>query len=382
MKQKHPLRRIILGSLAVAVLAAPVAGAGCGAGFAPISQVDSLRVLGVVADKPYAQPGENVTFTMTYDDRSKATPLIVWLGRCFDPIGDEYFGCYQQLGAALGGFDPSHLPPGVGFGDTFTLTLPEDIISRRPMPTGNIPYYGIAFVFFAVCDGTLQPVQPEGTGLAGSFPIGCFDSMGNRLGADRFVPGYTQVYAFADGRTNQNPRVVTDDGKPGNVGGIIVEKLDVNDDLVSGGAVGPGDTVDSCFVSEADRQLSGCGRTDPYQVCTQYQITVDVPDDVAELDPSTTDMNNNPLHEVVWVDYFADRGDVDNPILLVSDATLGIQRGTDGLGNPQDQFATKWIAPPSVLTDAGPVSQTVNIWAVVHDSRGGETVVTRRLTVQ
>ena len=74
-------------------------------------------------------------------------------------------------------------------------------------------------MFFAVCAGSIEPLS-AGTGGGGGaagpgrygevpgFPIGCFDASGQQLGADSFVPGYTQVYAFADGRTNHNPVVL------------------------------------------------------------------------------------------------------------------------------------------------------------------------------
>ncbi len=68
MKRKSILRRAVLASLVVAAFAAPALGSGCGGGYAPISQVDGLRVLAVIADKPYAQPGDTVTFKMTYSD--------------------------------------------------------------------------------------------------------------------------------------------------------------------------------------------------------------------------------------------------------------------------------------------------------------------------
>jgi hypothetical protein len=380
---KH-VRRAILGSLALAMLAAPVLASGCAAGFEPISQVDTLRVLAVVADKPYAQPGDQVTLEMTYDNPSGAKPLVAWVAGCVNPPGGQYYLCYEQLAPVLQSFASGQLPPGVGLGDTFTFTVPDmpgmqGILSPPACTSPSARSYGVAYVFFAVCNGTLGPAPSEGSGLAGSFPIGCFDSMGNPLGENDFVPGYTQVYAFCDKRTNQNPRIAIGDG----FGGIVVQKIDADDNLVSGGTVGPNDTLDSCPVAEADRSTSGgCGKTDPYQACTGYQITVDVPDDVAEPDPSSTDMNGNELHEIVWVDYFADGGDIDSPVLLVSDATTGIQRGTDGLGNPQNKFATRWVAPSPVDVDGSPTTQTVNIWAVVHDSRGGETVATRQLTVQ
>jgi hypothetical protein len=400
-KHKGPLRRAILGTLALALLALPAAFSGCAAGFAPISQVSSLRVIAVTADNPYAQPGDPVHFQMYYDNPpSGGTPLIAWMG-CYDPDGNQYYNCYPQLKAQLNALASGHIPPGA-IGDTFTYTLPPDIISKRTPPPSSstmppsdpciydgAPIYGTAYVFFVVCNGTFGAVPPEGNGLAGSFPVGCFDSEGKRLDADNFVPGYTQVYAFCDTTiTNKNPSFITDDGKPGNVNGIIVQALDANDDVVGDGGVGDAGTVTACNVSEASRNASGgCGRTDPYKACARYQITVDVPEDVAEIDPTTTDMTTHQrLHEIVWVDYFADQGDIDTPLLLVADAASGkLQRNDDGT----DKFATRWVGPPPAppddggadAGDGGVATQAVNIWAVLRDSRGGVAVAQRQLIV-
>ena len=358
MKTRHPLRRFILASLALAAFAGPAAASGCSVGFAPISQVDGLRVFAVVADKPYARPGDAVTFHMTYDaPGSAAPPQIVWFGGCFDPDGDAYYNCYPQLASVFQGFDPTHLPPGlVGVGDSFTLDLPADLISSRPKPNNGQPYYGVAFVFFAVCEGTLgpAPIDDAGTGLAGSFPLGCFGPDGKALGADSFVPGYTQVYAFADGRMNLNP-TFTDEG---------LTLTNASDDAavdVDAGDAG----VTTCSVP-ADERLgpSGCGRPDPFQACTEYQLSVHVPADVAEVDPDGKTTDGRPLNEVVWVDYFADQGNIDSPVLLINDATTGLQPA----------YATNWVAPPT--------PGKVNFWAVVHDSRGGEAVIQTSVDVQ
>src|SRR5262249_13422247 len=135
---------------------------------------------------------------------------IYWLGGCFDPVADQYYACYDQLLAAYRKFtditDIKDLPDGVGFGPTFTLKIPDDIVTRREQPQ-NGPYYGLAYVFFLACPGTPGLVSAEGTGRAGSFPVGCFDADGKRLGPDSFVAGYTQVYVFDDGRTNANPPI-------------------------------------------------------------------------------------------------------------------------------------------------------------------------------
>src|SRR5262249_13071880 len=145
------------------------------------------------------------------DSREREDPTIVWLGGCFDPPGDQYFACYEQLADLLqkaGDIDALAATGLAGRGPRFMLKLPEDIVSRRPEPADGAPWYGIAYVFFVACAGELRPVPPEGTGAAGYFPIGCFSKKtGERLGADDFVPGFTQIYVFADGRPNTNPTI-------------------------------------------------------------------------------------------------------------------------------------------------------------------------------
>lgn len=372
MEKKTPsrARRFILASVALAMLGGHALSSGCAAGFAPISNVDGLRVLAVQADKPYAKPGDKVTFEMTYwdgfvdpaDPEASRQINVVWLGGCFDPPGDAYYGCYASLGTQLGSlfsadFNPATDIPKLlatglfGIGDRYTLTLPEDIVSRRPKPTGGAPYYGIAYVFFLACAGEIRPVPQEGTGAAGSFPIGCFKTGTNeRLGQDSFVPGYTQVYAFADGRTNENP-VVT--------GMSIDGKRFLKDDIIE---------VEACPIT-ADERLGppGCGRADPSKDCKNYEIDITLPEDdglVAEIDPDARQPDGTNLRESVWVDYFADKGSFNAPIKLVSDAVEGVQ----------DSHSVDY-SPPA---DAGPV----RIWAVVHDARGGQRVVTRNLRVK
>jgi hypothetical protein len=366
MKQhrRSPLRRTLLAGAAMAALAAPAASSGCGGGFDSVSKIEGLRVLAVTEDKPYAQPGEEVSFEMVFEDgyvdpttkEPVSRPIeILWLGGCFDPDGDAYYGCYSQLGPVLQGAQAAlksgmGLPPDlpIGLGKKFTLTLPEDIISRRPAPSTG-PHYGVAYVFFAVCAGTLGPVPPDSSGRAGAFPLGCFDSDGNRLGADSFVPGYTQIYSFEDGRSNGNPTVnaVLFDGESVDEGpdhAVTVKKCDVSDDTRN--------------------QPPGCGKQDPFTACKAVKIDVDVPKDVADVDPDGVSEDGKPLHEVVWVDYFADKGDFDSEVRLVSDATTGIL----------PDHSTSWIAPqaPGLAT----------VWAVVHDARGGATVSQRYIKVE
>ena len=234
-------------------------------------------------------------------------------------------------------------------------------------------------MFFAACAGTLQPVPPSGNGAAGSFPLGCFDSQGNQLGADSFVPGYTEVYAFADGRTNANPvsnGIIVEGATL--IGGGAEEAADgggdagADDGGVDGGADDGGIdggadagasggivVVKECPIPESTRLLNaGCNQADPFSTCTAYTVDVDVDAGIADHDDA-----GKPL-EAVWVDYFAEQGDFDTPTLLVSNQVTGLT----------STHSSKYIAPPQ----AG----VVQLWAVLHDSRGGASVLTGFVTVE
>src|SRR5262245_23224246 len=114
--RKLRLRRALLAGGALLVAAAEVP-LGCAGGFDPPSKVSSLRIFSVQAETPYADPGATVTFKMDYKDAAGAEKegaaerpvTIAWIGGCFDPPGDDYFGCYSQVtpqlsgGASLGG---------------------------------------------------------------------------------------------------------------------------------------------------------------------------------------------------------------------------------------------------------------------------------------
>lgn len=360
MEKHAPFRRLVLGSLALAMLGGPAAASGCAADFAPISEIDGLRVLAVEADKPYAAPGETVKLAMTHVDSRPDAPNtnVFWIGGCYNPPGDLYYACYEQLRSRfpdLTNIDALIQSGLGGIGSDFSLTLPNDLITSRPEPADGAPWYGVAFVFFVACNGYPGLVPPEGTGEAGYFPIGCFDRPhtekgAQRLGAANFVPGYTQIYAFADGRRNENPTILG---------------MKTKDDLIFDDKPEEIRAAEPCPVSENDRHAApGCGRPDPTKDCTVYDISVEVPKDVAEIDPSAKQADGKPLRETVWVDYFADRGTFTADAKLVSDAVEGYR--------PEHEVG--FIPPP----DPGPV----RVWAVVHDNRGGQSVIDRTIMVK
>lgn len=349
-------RRRALWAILCGALMAKAASPGCAAGNDPPSKINSLRVLAVTADKPYAAPGETVNFAMDLHDGSESgRPIqITWIGGCFDPEGDLYYVCFEDLKKAFNGAagSASEVTIAQGNGLTeFSLVLPEDIISRRPPPAAG-PHYGIAYVFFMACAGTLQLLPEAASGEAGSvsLPFDCLDESGARLGADRFVPGYTQIYSFADGRRNENP----------DIGGL----------LFNGSPAPEGDDEDAlpvvitCPLSEDDRRASGCSADDPFEVCQAYPIDVLVDPNVAEIDPGVTTPEGEALREIVWVGYFADKGDIDGDTALVSGAVEGYH----------EDHGSRWIPPaePGIAT----------LWAIARDSRGGTTVLPTRVRVE
>jgi len=351
------LRRSILTVLALGALASPVIASGCQAQFDPPTLVNGLRLFAVDIDKPYAHPGDEVTFKMTYHDgypspEEGPRPVqILWLGGCFNPPGDEYFACYGQIAelfqqVASGGAPPAeYFAAGIGL-DTFTMPIPEDILAGRPAPEVG-PQYGLAYVFFAACAGNLRPVTDPG-GLAGSFPLGCFDAEGRRLGAESFVPGYTQVFVFGDGRENNIP---------------VIQDLELDgESLPEDFAAIP--TVPACPVTAEERRETGCAAPSVATECTSYELKAIVDPALADIDPDATSADGGPLTEVIWVSYFADQGDITSGIKLVNDAVRGYNEAHEA----------SWVPPaePGVAT----------VWAVLRDARGGSSVMRRFIRVE
>ena len=353
-------RRPLLAAGAVAIMAA-----ACAASFDPASKVSSLRILALVADKPYAQPGEDVTLSMTVHDaldrQNGPRPVqVVWVAGCFDPPGDQYFLCFEQLAQALSELGPgAPQPDGLVEADLvipaasgtpgvvdFTFQVPDDIITRRPKSFSG-PHYGISYVFFVACAGQLAPGELSAPPAGGvpDFPVKCLDGDGNPLGPESFVPGYTQVYSFDDGRTNANP---------------VLTGVRLGDsELAIDAADAP--RVPRCPLTDDDRRKSGCARPQD-DACNEVELEGLI-GDTAEFDSDAEDAQGRPLRETVWMNYFADAGNMSADITLVSDATLGYQA-----------HATTWLPPsePGIVT----------FWVVVRDQRGGSSVVRRYARVE
>ena len=319
-----------------------------------ISEVTKLRALAVQADPPFVQPGEDLTLRLTYHDGLGATPRpieVTWVAGCVDPIGDSYLGCYPQLyyaaskleeAVALDPFVHQELVEPARSGEpdgvTFTATVPDWILLSKdedepPATSAKL------FVFFFLCAGTLGP-NPDPD--KDSLPVACLDEGGNPLGADSFLPGFTEVYVYADDRPNENPPIL----------GLA---LDGNELSTS-----PEEATVVPVCGTSSEEQRGCAGTP--EACL-YDLRPLV-EDVAEPDPKAGADTNG--REVIWVDLYSDRGRIQKPQVLVSSALTGYKErheAQDGWGAPGE---------PGLVT----------FWAVVHDNRGGMSVTRRYLRVE
>ena len=318
--------------------------AGCGVEFDPQSEVRSLRVLAVQKSAPYAAPGEDVELSMLWYDGSPKAPRnvqVAWITGCFNPPGDSFFGCGEVFGASAEGSSGGGglgLPPGVsvGFGDTFSFQMPSDVISSRPPPTDpNVPRYGLAFVFFATCAGTLGEAPPGQL----TFPLACYDAQGEPLGPDDFVAGYSSVYAY-DSLRNANP-VVT---------GFSFAGREVTPSCIGAACLTtPAKAVDC---DAGDPCVNACA-DDGDESCPDTPMALRIDRASAELDEVSKIAYGRNFTEQMWLRYYVERGAVKSDVKLVNDAIKGWN----------DDFSTEFRAPKE--------KGVMSIWAAVHDNRGG-----------
>lgn len=330
-------------SLSVLAAAALLGGVGCGPEFDPGNELKSLRVLAVKKDKPYAQPGDAVNLQLLWYDakgRKDAQVQRAFIGGCVNPPGDLYYGCFAQFGQS------GALPP-VGFGDTFQVQLPKDIISSRKDIEPGQPRYGLYIVFFAVCAGKIDFVMdadPKNVG-SGGLPLRCLDDNGEPLGSDDFVVGYSSIYSF-EGISNQNPAFTLDDAGQGQ---FLVGDQAVVADCVGDACQGaPAVEVDCDATPE--RCIKACA-DDGDPACPAIDLKPAI-EKVVERDEVSSKLFGNTVTEQMWVNYYVDRGGISQ-VRLLNDTNSGWN----------EKYRGQLRAPKAT----GPMQ----VWAVIHDNRGG-----------
>jgi len=322
---------------------------GCGPDFDPPSELHSLRVLGVQKDVPYAQPDSDVNLQMLWQDASPLAgadrPIqIAWSPGCYDPPGDLYYACFSDKNLFGDMLVPDRAHP-----EHSTVHIPEDIISRKgPVTDGSKnPPYGLTYVFFAACAGTLT-LLPNASGTA--FPVGCQGPNG-LLGADDFVAGYTSIYSFS-GFSNNNPKIAGFEfrGQPVPEGAFCI-----GEDCQARAGSEPAQDF-NCDDSDKGALCVPACSDDGDSSCTGYGLrpTIDKNDPAnQDKDDVSVALLGRDVGEQMWINYYTDAGGFKSSVRLLNDATNGWN----------DDYGTDFYAPKKT----GPL----RIWAVAHDNRGG-----------
>ena len=332
-------------ALMVAGLICLATGAGCGPQFDPSNELKTLRVLGVKKDKPYAQPGDDVNLQLLWHDpkgRKDAEVQRAFIGGCVNPPGDLYYGCFAQYGQ---GSAPGAIP--IGVGDSFKITVPSDIISSRGEGAPGQPRYGLSIVFFAVCAGTLDfdmDADPS-AGASPGLPVRCLDDAGEPLGSEDFVVGYTSIYSF-EGISNQNPAFSVDDTGTGE---FLVAGKALPADCVGDACQGLAPVEVDCE-DTPERCVKACA-DDGDAACPAIDVKPGL-EKVIETDDVSTALFGEKTTEQMWINYYIDRGGISE-VRLVNDTNSGWN----------EKYRGELRAPK----ETGPMQ----IWAVVHDNRGG-----------
>jgi hypothetical protein len=346
-------------SIAPVLAALAVSLGGCGPMFDPPHELTSLRVLGVKKDKPYAAPGETVELSMLWHDvKGRSTIQVLWLSGCTNPPGDLYAGCFEQLGGG-GGSGPEGEAPGVKIGDqsTFSFQIPVDILSSRPPPPDERqPKYGLSYVFFAVCAGTLA-LAPSGGGA--TFPLRCLDEKDEPLGSEDFVAGYTAVYTF-EGFGNRNPAFLDAD----NGGGFEFRGNLLAPDCVGETCLAEGPRTIDCSRTEDQARCVPACKDDGEPTCEGYPLRAVADPDSAEPDAVSAAIYGRQVEEQMWINYYVDGGGLRSGVKLLNDATAGWN----------DAHGTDFFAPKT--------PGRVQVWAVAHDNRGGSEFMRFSLQVE
>lgn len=355
---------------------------GCGAEFDPGSELAGLRVLAVKKSAPYAHPGTQVELELLWHDMvpDRAPPQIAWLAFCQNPPGDLFEGCFTQVPTAPDAetlaqlVSRASLPaPGADkANDRFSFRTSPDIIRSRPPPKDPtaVPY-GLDYVLFAVCAGTLDLRTDR------PFPFVCYleqddepglSSGDVELGAGDFVVGYSTVFAY-DELQNQNPLISGVQWRdlelrPGRAPALAGEPLDMAplapEDLCIGDACPPALASDDPSVCPEALTLEACNSDS----CEGVEAGPIVDPASAETDSAASALRANTLEEQMWVNYYVSHGEVSEEVRLLNDAAQG--------WNPDAGTKYKASKEPGVAY----------LWSVAHDNRGGVDWARLRICVR
>lgn len=291
---------------------------GCDEAPAPGSKVDSFRVLAEQADLPYAHPGETVKLSTLSFDPQQRPVTWAWAS-CVNPEESSFEGCLAKLNESP---DPAGSVFAMGAGvDATELTIPTDVLSTLPAPARINASVGVLSV---ACPGDLT----LGDG-PGGLPFRCQESGGGReLGLHELIAGIKRV-AVRETDRNLNPEIA----------GVTFDGVDW-----------PADEV---------KEVGSCNRSDfLYDSCPdqeKHRLA-------ARLTPESFESGRDELgrgvDEQLVIQYYATEGIFEDEVRVAHEPETG------------------WVARRRAA------GETLTLWFVARDNRGGVSWTQRRVSVQ
>jgi hypothetical protein len=304
--------------------------------------VESLRVIGIQKDQPFAHPGETIELSLLYEDsREDSAPVETFFAFwCINPLGGSFAECLSTPPPE--GFEPIFVRDQT----RFSLPIPEGILRPSPMDP-SLPDSGLAVVFSGVCAGTLSSTLLEEEdlrpGVVGEDLMPrCLDDNGDDVSPDDFLISYSAILVYEDLR-NANPIIE----------GFTVGGQEVDVDCIDRQCDAPFELPELTGCEDGVACIEACEDDGEIGICPAIEISVVVDPASAEADEVAEIAYDRQLQESIWASYFVDRGSISAPVTLVNDADLGFQK----------KYSTDFYAPK----ETGPM----RLWAAVRDNRGG-----------
>jgi len=296
----------------------PLLALGCADEVEPGTKVDSLRVLAQQADQPFAHPGESVQVRSLSYD-PQGRPITWAWASCVNPSESSLEGCIERIAESS---DPASAVFAMGEGvDAPTVTVPSDVISRLSPDARAAASIGLVS---AACPGELS--LGEGPG---GLPFKCRETgSGRELPLDDFIVGIKRL-TVRETERNQNPQIehVSFDGADWPEGEI--------------------------------KEVGSCNQTDfVYDTCPdaeKHQLEPAI--SPASFEAGKDELGRDFTEEIV-VQYYATEGIFEHEVKIGSE--------------PKNGFVARKRA----------AGQTLKLWFVVRDNRGGVSWIERQLKVR
>lgn len=291
---------------------------GCDAAPEPGAKVDSFRVLAEQVDQPYAHPGETVKLSSLSFDPQQRPVTWAWAS-CVNPEESSLEGCLATLSASP---DPASSVFAMGEGaDSPELVIPADVLTGLPAQARIGASVGVVSV---ACPGDLS--LGEGPG---GLPFRCQEvGSGHDLALDEFIAGIKRVTVRETDR-NLNP---------------VIARITFD------GVDWPADEVKEVgFCNRNDFLYDSCPNKEKHQLAAVL---------APESFESGKDELGHDFDEQLVVQYYATEGIFENEVRVGHEPKNG------------------WVARKRAS------GQTLTLWFVARDNRGGVSWAERRVSVR